>query len=206
MLARLLPLFLVPSALAGEGIRPGVITKDALVEYESLKGTRKKIIDEALALAAREKWFKYQFGGEDPAEGGFDCSGSVYFILRRAGLEPPRTSAGQFTWVKSGGALTAIPESTTSLEAGSFDDLKPGDLLFWAGTYEPKDGREVPVSHVQIYLGREKIDGKPVMIGASDGRSYRGEKRNGYGVFDFKLPRADSKATFLGFGLPLARD
>lgn len=203
MLIRILPLFLFSSTLAGEGVRPGVITKDALAEYGTLTGVRKKIVDEALALAARDQWFKYQFGGESPEEGGFDCSGSVHFILRRAGLEPPRTSAGQFTWVKDGGALTSIPKSTDSLEAEPFDDLKPGDLLFWSGTYQPSDGRAVPVSHVQIYLGREKKDGKAVMIGASDGRSYRGQKRNGYGVFDFKLPSAGSKASFLGYGLKI---
>ena len=41
-----------------------------------------------------------------------------------------------------------------------------------------------------------------VMAGASEGRTYRDTKRAGYGVFDFKLPRAGSKGVFLGYGLP----
>ncbi|WP_193212693.1 C40 family peptidase [Luteolibacter marinus] len=204
MLARLLPLLLFPAVMAAENVRPGVITGENLVEYAGLSGLRKKIVDEALALAARGEWLKYQFGGEDPAEGGLDCSGSVHFVLSRAGMEPPRTSAAQFTWVKEEGALREVPAAVATLDDPLFDTLKPGDLLFWTGTYTPRDGREVAVSHVQIFLGHEKSDNRPVMIGSSDGRSYRGIARNGYGVFDFRLPRAGSKGKFLGFGLPEA--
>ncbi len=189
------------AAPADELARPGALAKEDLKEYAALEGGRKKIVDEALALAARAKWLKYVFGSADPARGGMDCSGSVYFVFRRAGLNPPRTSAAQFSWVKEAGALVEVPASVTSTGDAAFAKLKPGDLLFWSGTYEPKDGREVPVSHVQIFLGHEKATGEPVMIGASDGRTYRGIKRDGYGVFDFKLPRAGSKAKFLGYGL-----
>lgn len=198
----LIALAIGSASVLADGIRPGVITKDELREYAELSGVRKKLVDEALALAARKTWLKYKFGGADPEKGGLDCSGSVYFILREIGYEVPRTSAGQFTWVKGEDALHEIPKSVTSLDSNVFDDLTPGDLLFWSGTYVPRDGRKIPVSHVQIFLGHEKKDGKPVMIGASDGRSYRGQKRNGYGVFDFRLPRAGSKARFLGYGLP----
>ena len=33
-----------------------------------------------------------------------------------------------------------------------------------------------------MYLGREKRDGLQVMANATDGRSYRGTKANGYGI------------------------
>jgi len=46
-------------------------------------------------------------------------------------------------------------------------------LMFWTGTYET--GRDIPVSHVMLYLGREKGSGKRIMFGASDGRSWLGE-------------------------------
>ncbi len=195
----------VYAAPADELARPGRIAKEDLKEYAALEGGRKKIVDEALALAARPQWLKYVFGSADPAQGGMDCSGSVYFVFRRAGLAPPRTSAAQFLWVKEAGALVEVSSSVASTGDAAFAKLKPGDLLFWSGTYEPKDGREIPVSHVQIFLGHEKGTGAPVMIGASDGRTYRGIKREGYGVYDFKLPRAGSKARFLGYGLPDAR-
>ena len=49
---------------------------------------------------------------------------------------------------------------------------KPGDLLFWTGTYSVE--RDPPVTHTMIYLGEEKKSGKPIMVGASDGRTYEG--------------------------------
>jgi hypothetical protein len=50
-----------------------------------------------------------------------------------------------------------------------------------------------------IYLGTLKDGGQPVMIGASDGRAFRGKARFGVSVFDFRLPRASSGARFLGY-------
>jgi len=205
MITRFLPLFLIATAMAEGNDRPGTIAKSDLKEYAELTGTRKRIVDVSLDLAEKDTWLKYTFGSAEPSNGGLDCSGSVYFVFQKAGLEPPRTSADQFTWVKSSGAMTEIPATVTSLQSKEFAKLKPGDLLFWSGTYEPKDGRAVAVSHVQIFLGHEKSTGDPVMIGASDGRTYRGTKREGYGVFDFKLPKTGSKAVFLGYGLPASK-
>ena len=194
---------ILPVAAAEDLARPGSLQPSDLEEYTSLEGLRKRIVDEALDLGAKESWLKYQFGSADPDSGGLDCSGSVYYILQRVGVDPPRSSAAQFTWVKDAGALTDVPATVTSTGDAAFDDLRPGDLLFWSGTYEPIDGRTVAVSHVQIFLGHEKATGEPVMVGASDGRTYRGTKREGYGVYDFKLPKAGSKARFLGYGLPI---
>lgn len=206
-MVRQLALMLITTTVsASDFARPGVVASTELREYAGLAGPRKRIVDEALALAAKDPWLKYQFGSAEPDQGGLDCSGAVYFILRKAGLNPRRTSAAQYQWVKEQSALTEVPAGTATLDHAAFSELQPGDLLFWSGTYVPTDGREVPVSHVQIYLGREKATGDPVMIGASDGRTYRGTKREGYGVFDFKLPRAGSKAKFLGYGLPLTAD
>jgi hypothetical protein len=202
MTTRLLAFLLLPLAAAAEGVRPGSLKAEELKEYESLSGPRKKIVDAALDLAARETWLRYTFGSAEPESGGLDCSGSVYYILQQASIEPPRSSAAQFTWVKDAGTLIEVPAGSESLKSEAFAKLQPGDLLFWSGTYEPRDGREVPVSHVQIYLGHEKSTGEPVMAGSSDGRTYRGTKREGYGVFDFKLPSAQSKGVFLGYGLP----
>jgi len=192
----------MPAMAAEPSTRPGRITGTDLKEYPTLTGTRKKIVDEALALAARETWLRYRFGSAEPASGGLDCSGAVYFLLQQAGVQPPRSSAAQYLWVKNRGTLKEVPASATSTGDASLKALQPGDLLFWSGTYEPTDGRTVPVSHVQIFLGHEKATGEPVMAGASDGRTYRGIKREGYGVFDFKLPKPGSKARFLGYGPP----
>ena len=179
-----------------------------LLNLEELKGVgdldarRRGLIESACQTRKEHPSLRYQYGGADPKDGGFDCSGSMYYILRKYGLKPPRTSAGQFDWVKEAGNLTLVPEGTTSFEAEVFASLRPGDLLFWSGTYTPTDGRTNKITHVQMYLGREKEDGRQVMIGASDGRSYRGIQRNGFGVFDFRLPRKGSKGRFVGFGPP----
>lgn len=51
-----------------------------------------------------------------------------------------------------------------------------------------------------MYLGLEKSDRRPVMIGASEGRSYRGQKRSGFGIVDFKVPKPGSETRIVGFG------
>jgi len=40
------------------------------------------------------------------------------------------------------------------------------------------------------------------MVGSSDGRSYRGQKRNGYGIVDFHVPKVGGKTRIVGFGPP----
>ena len=64
-----------------------------------------------------------------------------------------------------------------------FSKLKPGDLLFWSGTYRVK--RTPPITHVMLYLGKTK-NNELLMFGASNGRTYRGKRMNGVSVFDFK--------------------
>jgi cell wall-associated NlpC family hydrolase len=184
-----------------EGGRPAQLESSALADTESLEPSRLALIEDALAVGRNHGWLRYQYGSSDPDHGGFDCSGAVYYLLKRAGLEPPRSSAEQYLWVRDSGGLTEVPAEVSSLENSIFEKLVPGDLLFWGGTYAATDGRQVDITHVQIYLGREK-DGRHVMVGASDGRSYRGNRQDGYGVFDFALPKKESKGHFVGFGPP----
>ena len=87
----------------------------------------------------------------------------------------------------------------TTTEDPVFADLKPGDLLFWEGTYET--GERLPaISHVMIYLGTLKEDGEGVVFGASSGRRYRGKTIHGVSVFDWDVPDGESKSRFVGFG------
>ena len=60
----------------------------------------------------------------------------------------------------------------------------------------------VNITHVAMYLGREKTDGLQIMANATDGRSYRGTKANGYGVYDFSMPGKESKSKLVGYGSP----
>lgn len=182
--------------------RPAVIETSKLAEFEALPADRKKLIEGAITVAKDSPWLPYLFGGTDPKDGGFDCSGAMYFVLRKAGLEPPRTSAEQFLWVKEADRLIEVPVDAVEADHPSLKKLLPGDLLFWGGTYAPVDGRTINITHVALYLGHEKSDGRAVMINATDGRSYRGTKANGYGVYDFQLPRKDGRAVFMGYGTP----
>jgi cell wall-associated NlpC family hydrolase len=74
----------------------------------------------------------YRYGGAGPD--AFDCSGLVYFVHHRMGMEVPRTAAQQFA------AATPVKQR----------DLRPGDLVFFRLA-----GRKV--SHVGIYTGDDRF-------------------------------------------------
>ena len=163
------------------------------------------------ALALTQRNLAYTYGSADPASGGMDCSGFIYFVLNGAGFKDvPRQSSDQYLWVRKNGNFHAV----LSRNANTFEleQLRPGDLMFWSGTY--KVDRDVPITHVMIYLGKQKGTNKPIMVGASDGRSYNGERRFGVSVFDFKLPSGtpnksdpDLVARFEGYSsIPGLRD
>jgi cell wall-associated NlpC family hydrolase len=69
----------------------------------------------------------YQFGGCSP--NGVDCSCLVQSVYGAAGIRLPRVAVDQFN--------ATVPVS----------DPQPGDLVFFANTYEPG------ISHVGIYIG-----------------------------------------------------
>jgi len=182
--------------------KPAQLDAAALVEFEALPSDRQRLIETALGVARDSPWLPYKFGGSTPEDGGFDCSGAMYFVMGKAGLEPPRTSANQYEWLKTHGRLIEISAQITSMDDPLLKKLHPGDLLFWGGTYPPSDGRSVNITHVALYLGHEKVGLRAVMINATDGRSYHGTKSNGYGVYDFQLPREGKRAVFMGYGTP----
>ena len=137
-----------------------------------------------------------------------DCSGFIYYVLRQHGLtQVPRDSSGLYVWVrKAHGFRAVISRKPDSFE---MDELLPGDLLFWIGTYATD--HDPPVSHTMIYLGTEKSSGNKIMMGSSDGRTYHGQKRNGVSVFDFQMPRistdGDQRTSFIGYArIPGLRD
>lgn len=172
------------------------------MDFDQLPEDRRKLIESAITVAKDSPWLPYKFGGSSPADGGFDCSGAMYYVMNKAGMKPPRTSSDQYLWLKDAKRLHETPSAPLTPEHPSMAALQPGDLLFWSGTYTPGDGRTTNITHVAIYLGREKKDKRQVMINATDGRSYRGRQANGYGVYDFYLPKEGSKSKFAGYGTP----
>lgn len=174
------------------------LSPEELEGFESYSPELQQIIRRSLELTTQN--LRYQFGSADPKAGGMDCSGTIYRVLQDSGFkEVPRQSDEICRWVMRRTALFRT-EDTSTLKDKSLSALKPGDLLFWSGTYQTSTPRELPISHVMLYLGKRKKDGKPVVFGASDGRSYDGQRRNGVSVFDFVMPRRDGQASFYGYG------
>ena len=73
----------------------------------------------------------YVFGGTSPS--GFDCSGFAQYICGLYGISIYRTADAQ---LNNGYSV-------------SYDNLQPGDLVFFARTYETSSA----ASHVGIYIG-----------------------------------------------------
>jgi peptidoglycan DL-endopeptidase CwlO len=177
------------------------LSPDQIEGYDSYPPRVRQIIDAGLELTKQN--LGYTYGSGDPANGGMDCSGFIYYVLTENGFKDvPRDSSQQYVWVRKGGNFNAVlsrHEDTFELDA-----LKPGDLLFWSGTYNID--RDPPVTHTMVYLGREKRTKKRVMLGSSDGRTYDGKQRFGVSVFDFKMPpppnSGDAKISpvFVGYG------
>ncbi|WP_308298699.1 C40 family peptidase [Streptomyces sp. GESEQ-35] len=71
------------------------------------------------------------WGGDGPAEGGFDCSGLTQAAYRTAGITIPRVAQAQYD------AGLRLPQG---------EQLSPGDLLFF-GT-SPGN-----ITHVSLYTG-----------------------------------------------------
>ena len=107
--------------------------------------------------------FPYQWGGSTP-ETSFDCSGFVCWVYTHSGVHNlPRTTAQQ------------IYNQCTPV---SKDEVKPGDLVFFTGTYQSSK----PVTHIGIYVGDNQMlhCGDPIGY-ANLGNSYWVKHFYGFG-------------------------
>jgi cell wall-associated NlpC family hydrolase len=177
------------------------VPPEDIAGFDTYPAKVREIIEAGLALTKQN--LGYTYGSADPANGGMDCSGFIYYVLQQNGFpDVPRDSSQQYVWVRKAGNFNAV--LSRNEDSFELDALKPGDLLFWRGTYSID--RDPPITHVMIYLGREKGAKKRIMIGASDGRTYDGKQRFGVSVFDFKLPpppssnEAKVSPVFVGYG------
>src|SRR5438128_4050989 len=190
------------SRASGKKAWPNVsLSPDEIADYDSYPSKVRQILDAGLALTKQN--LGYTYGSADPKNGGMDCSGFVYYVLQQNGFpDVPRDSSQQYVWVRKAGNIKAV----VSRKEDSFelDALKPGDLLFWRGTYNID--RDPPITHTMIYLGREKRSKKRVMIASSDGRTYDVKHAWGVSVFDFKMPPPPNSCAakiipvFVGYG------
>lgn len=163
-----------------------------------LSKDRRAFLEPALAFLKANPAIPYKLGSADAT--GMDCSGAVFFLLKQAGQEPPRSAHGQYLWMKDLKRLTIVPATARTADDPIYSALRPGDLVFYAHD-GPDAPQEIHASHVHIYLGKE-ADGHAVMIGSSEGRSYRHHKVNGFGITDYHVPAAGAKTRMIAYGPP----
>lgn len=101
--------------------------RDALAP-QGAEGKRQAVIE----LAKKKLGMNYVWGGESDAEGGYDCSGLLFWAFKQAGIDMPRVSMAQ---ADRGKRVT-------------FDKLKPGDLVAWEN-----NPRQRGADHIALYLG-----------------------------------------------------
>ena len=108
--------------------------------------------------------FPYVWGGSNPST-SFDCSGYVCWVINNCdnGWSIGRTTA------------QGLYDATTPVSTAN---AKPGDLIFFTGTYDAG----VPVSHVGIYVGNHRFIhcGDPISY-ASVTEPYWASHLYGYG-------------------------
>ncbi len=100
------------------------------VALDADKPEASEAVSSILDLAREQLGIPYVYGGASPST-GFDCSGLVYYCFTQNGYSMNRTASGQY---RQGVSVNK-------------EDLKPGDLVFFASTggwY---------IGHVGIYLG-----------------------------------------------------
>lgn len=85
----------------------------------------------ANAYQMLNKGYSYKWGSNNPANGGFDCSGLMQYIFRLQGRSISRTTWTQRDEIKARGGWKS-----------SVDQLAPGDLIFFNG-----------FNHVGMYVG-----------------------------------------------------
>lgn len=174
-------------SFAGSPGTPQSISTSELSNFHSNPAKVQRLIEMGLELTKLN--LNYKYASADPHNGGMDCSGTMYYLLNKIGIkEVPRSSNDLYNWVKAKGLFYKSDNELAHLH--------PGDLLFWTRTYAAPNNAYI--THVMIYLGKNK-DGQPLMMGSSDGRTYKGKQIYGVSIFDFFPPSSKSNNNFVGY-------
>jgi len=182
---------------------PSPNASDQIADSASYSPEVRKVVDLGLDLVSRNLGYKYV--SADPKNGGMDSSGFIFYVLTQAGMKDvPRDAREQYIWVRKAGNFQAVLAQRD--DTFELDGLKPGDLLFWASNYGVS--KDPDITQTMIYVGREKGTNRRLMIGASEKRSTKGQKKSGVGVFEFKVGQTPPKSNeerppfFVGYGTP----
>ena len=83
--------------------------------------------------------YKYVWGGSEPSDGGFDCSGFMHYIFGFGGEDLPHSAHMQ--------AVLGQPVSESQ--------IRPGDVIYFQNTYT--QSYNPPVTHCGIYIGQNHM-------------------------------------------------
>ncbi|MBR1623498.1 MAG: C40 family peptidase [Pseudobutyrivibrio sp.] len=117
-------------------------------EYEDYDVPGEYLTDEEFANMMREAekylGMVYVWGGDSPST-GFDCSGFVSWVINHSGNG----------WNVGRQTANGLKNSTARVSAS---DVKPGDLIFFQGTYDTSGASHVgivvdPVNKIMIHCG-----------------------------------------------------
>lgn len=146
-------------------IAPGVGRMDEAVDFSALPDPDEELLAqpalgktrELVIQYAMEKLGKlYVWGGESDSEGGFDCSGLLFYAFKKAGVDMPRVSYAQATRGKK------VPISK----------LRPGDLVAW------DSNPNIPgADHIALYIGNGEIIEAPATWVKVGNKTVRGRVR-----------------------------
>ncbi|WP_182503173.1 C40 family peptidase [Peribacillus huizhouensis] len=89
---------------------------------------------ELISIAKELTGTPYSWAGSSP--NGFDCSGFIYYVLKKAGYQVPRVSAATYFDM---GKSVKTPQ--------------PGDLIF----FDTATNSKAVISHMGIYLGNDEF-------------------------------------------------
>ena len=137
----------------------------------TIDALREEVVKNAHDILNRKPRPRYVWGATGP--NSYDCSGFTSELLKKSGIEIPRVSAAQGSYVKR--------EMDKS-------KLKPGDLVFFQTV--PKKPNQI--THVGVYIG----DGK--FIDSGGGGSKNGPKNPGQGVRISNLNSSYWSQKFMG--------
>lgn len=184
------PLPLPPGAQLDHGRGPnGNIAAAIFKETDSLVDRRIRYAQRWRPPGERQAWV-------------MDCSNTSRYLYRRvAGIDIGRTASDQYYFLNQRRLAWRIPGQLQgdALIQYLAQRMQPGDLLFWEHTYKPK--RNPPVTHVMVYLGRNR-GGDLLMAGSQSHGSGRDTRIVGgpdIYVFDPGAP-AGGYSTWLGLG------
>ncbi|MCC5813826.1 MAG: C40 family peptidase [Leptospira sp.] len=94
-----------------------------------------------------------------------DCSNTARYIYQRFfHFNLPRTSLDQYELAVKNGNFHSAVETESGIDSSKLaNELRTGDILFWENTYNVN--RNPPISHVMVYLGKNKSN-RMKMFGA----------------------------------------